>query len=1857
MSQYSETMGSFIRTGKYPLEADYIFNTEQDLVNFYNDPIRYTILHEGLLKIVRDDGEGNQALYWIINNDGNFIFKKLISFSDIEDLKNNLDKVINDLNEEIKERKLADQAIWGTKDATEVDSDLNNILKISEAIIDIKNELSNESSKSDNYYNELKKDIQDVVGTTETNILDYLQTLDYQNLTEISELLNKFFNTIDDSDNQINTLPELQKFLEDYNYITPLKEVLDTLYHDLLGDPIPNPPFRTLRGIEDFVEILMANNKNRMDNIQSELDQTQVGVGLSGDGSYNSDKETYYLKDATSVMNALKILDSLINEAINNCNLTVKDTNTVDLQLDKYNTETILQADVKISSESGNGIIPKSDGIYYKLSSTYEDGILKIIVNDNIVSSHTIGLSSIVKNAYYDPSTESLIFEFELHDGKTQILNIPVSTLIREWEVDNSNSNKVVELTKEEVIGGGADKLSADVRLFVDKYNILVKQGNTLYVKGTTDNLQHHDLNLEVYLDQLETSVNDISTDLTNEITRAKEAEEQLSDNLTDETNRAELVEQELSNAIANEKLRAEAAETDLTTALNNEIKRSSDKDKEYNDVIANEINRASNAEQVLTTALNNEVSRAIQKENDIVSDLNKVQSNLDDEVLRATNAEKALDHKIDDLDTKLDNEIQRSKDEDTNHTNRLDGLDTSVVNLDKKIDDEIIRAKSEEHNLLDKLKEETERASDEEKSLSDRIDLLSDKIDQNTDDDNSLTNRVTTLESGLTSEISRAKLAEETLQDNIDKEYLRADAAEKAIDHRVDDTNKDLADEIKRSTDKDKELEDRLNNLTNDYNLSVTDSSSIDLELDTTSGTNLTAQVKLSDKDGNVLQSLSSGVYATIDVNYDVATNKIIFTDGLNTKELQLSAGSIIDKLEYDQTTENLILYYTNASNQQSSVSINVSNLIKEWDVLNDVNSVITLTKSPHIIDGIDTISASLKISNKDNQAIQNIDGYLFVSNNAKDIVTDKGNVANDLKTLETNLNSEIQRSEQLDQTLIDNLNSEIDRSKEAEKTLTDNLNSEIDRAKNKEQELSDRLDASIQSNTLSIIDTSSIDFILNKNDLGTELTGSVIISDNPNNTLQSLNSGLYVTSDLTYNPTTNILTFSNGVNSKDIQLSPGSIINDITYAKATETLTLHYNDAQGNSKQVDVILSDVITDWEVTNSVDEPVELIKSTHVVNGKDQLSARLKVNTDNTSLLEVLNGYLYASNNSKDIVYKDSNVQSKLDSLTDNISGINSKFDQFKTQLESDQNNLETKVESKLEVFGNKYDTAIQVEVNRAQAEEARIEGLVDTLKDTVNTNSSNIAKNTSDINDINTLNAQQTSDIEYIRNLINGEITRSTTEDSNIKDSLTNQKTDFDAEVTRATTAESVLSDRIDDYINSQNTTSSNLNQSLTETREDLSDHIKDYGNPHRVTKDQVGLGNVNNTSDADKPISLAVQDKLNEINIELSKKSTNDALNEHLRDNTNPHNVTKEQVGLGNVDNTSDTNKPISLATQIALDKKSDVGHKHVMSDIEDLENLPIVKGFVEVLSELPEDPAGGDKYIMETKVGSGATRYTLVEYDGGHGNWNQKLLTTGTIACHINGDVWKLNSSGKERMLDVSDYVYFYNKIYDETKDLIEDIDWEENDETSDTNNQIRLKITYKTKYGDPNESEATNPYINKAVKYIDIDKARFLSNAYSRPAIQEDVNKGYATKIGEPLLILVMTTGDHITISLKDSLNIYDPVETPSINMKVSDWTGDPNDSYKVSANIKIATTQDQKDAISLHINNTSGDQGLYGTLHTSNTNSISLNPASGSNTQKTLTANLNINNSLNDNSDVKLTIDSSGLSAKIIWGEYD
>lgn len=81
------------------------------------------------------------------------------------------------------------------------------------------------------------------------------------------------------------------------------------------------------------------------------------------------------------------------------------------------------------------------------------------------------------------------------------------------------------------------------------------------------------------------------------------------------------------------------------------------------------------------------------------------------------------------------------------------------------------------------------------------------------------------------------------------------------------------------------------------------------------------------------------------------------------------------------------------------------------------------------------------------------------------------------------------------------------------------------------------------------------------------------------------------------------------------------------------------------------------------------------------------------------------------------------------------------------------------------------------------------------------------------------------------------------------------------------------------------------------------------------ATISQAGL-----MSSSDKTKLDGLKDQAS-ITSDIDAVQTN--LETHINNKSNPHEVTKDQVGLGNVDNTSDANKPISTATQTALNGK----------------------------------------------------------------------------------------------------------------------------------------------------------------------------------------------------------------------------------------------------------------------------------------------------------------------------------------------
>lgn len=101
-------------------------------------------------------------------------------------------------------------------------------------------------------------------------------------------------------------------------------------------------------------------------------------------------------------------------------------------------------------------------------------------------------------------------------------------------------------------------------------------------------------------------------------------------------------------------------------------------------------------------------------------------------------------------------------------------------------------------------------------------------------------------------------------------------------------------------------------------------------------------------------------------------------------------------------------------------------------------------------------------------------------------------------------------------------------------------------------------------------------------------------------------------------------------------------------------------------------------------------------------------------------------------------------------------------------------------------------------------------------------------------------------------------------------------------------------------------------------------------GNTAQHTTFTGAVGEV--TVDTDKD-TLVVHDGSTAGGFPLARESV---LSAHTSSTSNPHSVTKAQVGLGNVDNTSDVNKPVSTAQAMAIALKADQSTTYTKTEVD---------------------------------------------------------------------------------------------------------------------------------------------------------------------------------------------------------------------------------------------------------------------------------------------------------------------------------
>ena len=159
------------------------------------------------------------------------------------------------------------------------------------------------------------------------------------------------------------------------------------------------------------------------------------------------------------------------------------------------------------------------------------------------------------------------------------------------------------------------------------------------------------------------------------------------------------------------------------------------------------------------------------------------------------------------------------------------------------------------------------------------------------------------------------------------------------------------------------------------------------------------------------------------------------------------------------------------------------------------------------------------------------------------------------------------------------------------------------------------------------------------------------------------------------------------------------------------------------------------------------------------------------------------------------------------------------------------------------------------------------------------------------------------------------------------------------------------------------------LQAQITANLSTLSGHISNTSNPHLVTKAQVGLSNVDNTSDANKPISSATQTALNAKENTITAGTTA----QYYRGDKTFQTLDKTAVGLSNVANVDTTNagnissgtlSDSRLSANVTTQGNTfNTANKLVQLDA--TAKLPAVDG--SQLTNLPVSPStGGDLYLF---------------------------------------------------------------------------------------------------------------------------------------------------------------------------------------------------------------------------------------------------------------------------------------------------
>ena len=514
---------------------------------------------------------------------------------------------------------------------------------------------------------------------------------------------------------------------------------------------------------------------------------------------------------------------------------------------------------------------------------------------------------------------------------------------------------------------------------------------------------------------------------------------------------------------------------------------------------------------------------------------------------------------------------------------------------------------------LTEAVASERERAMKEAEELRKSIEQNSKDIVSETkrsqEEEGKLYTKFGTLDAELKDEKARATAKETELTNSIQDEAAKNDAlAEqlKTISEKTATNNKLITDETERSKNAEQEIERRL---TDEINTKVHE---VTVEKNSTS-----------------------------DLQYT------LLVDGKPSGEINIPKDQFLSNVEY-LTGDKIIRFTFETTTGSKITDVNVADLVDTYvagDGLSLADNKFSVKKSDGSQNYIEVTADGIKVVRIDEALAQKADAdkvYTKEQIDAKGYLTEHQDLSevnskvDGLQDTATKLENQIN----VDRSNFTNYKKSNDSEVEQLKTKDDNFSKQLEKV------TKDLSFVTNNTNTVRLSKVTSDDGVstLKADAEISTFNGNLIKADQP----------LFASVDLSYDAGTNRLTLYSSAlaEPKVIQLSIGSIINDIEYDGANEKIILKYRNGEGKDAEVSLSARELFNQWNVQHNHLGGVILKKEVNKDGGGiDVLSAEVVISTLSSNGLINDNGSLYVSKQAKDYLLDDkTTVQSAIEEL-------------------------------------------------------------------------------------------------------------------------------------------------------------------------------------------------------------------------------------------------------------------------------------------------------------------------------------------------------------------------------------------------------------------------------------------------------------------------------------------------------------------------------------------------------------------------------------------------------------------------------